>query len=617
MDRNQFIGLFLIAGLFIGYMIYTQPSQEEIEKARLKRDSIEQLQNAAAQLQDSLIAADTNTVAVEIPENIPQDSLNSLLADKYGVFGGAAVGEEKFYTLENDLMQVVISSKGGRIYSVKLNEYKTHDSLDLVMFDGIKDKFEYRFFSQNRSINTGELYFFPQFDGDMVSATTGKKSAIFRLSAGEGRYIEYNYTLEPGKYDLKYDVKFVGLDDVISKNMGAIDLHWSMHSPAHEKGHKTEGERTGLYYKFHEDEVDYLTETKDDSESLATRVKWVAFKQQFFSAVLIADTFFVSGKVEHKLIADSKYLKHFTADMVAPFEGENNAQKIGYKWYFGPNKFSILKEYDIEMERLIPFGASIIGWVNRYAIIPLFNFLSSYIGNIGLLILVLTIIIKVVIFPLTYKSYLSTAKMRVLKPEIDAINAKIPKEKALERQQATMALYKKAGVNPAGGCIPMLLQFPILIAMFQFFPASIELRQKAFLWATDLSTYDSIYNLPFNIPYYGDHVSLFTLLMAASIVLTTLVNSAQMDSNSAIPGMKFMMYSMPVFMVFWFNSYSSGLSYYYFVANIITYAQTIAIRRMVNDEEVLKKIHENKKKPVVKSKFQERLEQMAKQQKKK
>ncbi|NJO89509.1 MAG: membrane protein insertase YidC [Chloroflexia bacterium] len=292
---------------------------------------------------------------------------------------------------------------------------------------------------------------------------------------------------------------------------------------------------------------------------------------------------------------------------------------IGLSIYYGPNQYKILNNIHLEegddtTEKMIPLGWGIFGWINRFAIIPIFNWLGGFISNYGLLILLMTIIIKIALFPLTYKSYKSSAKMRVLKPQIDEINKKIPKDKAMERQQATMALYRKAGVNPMGGCLPMLIQFPFLIAMYRFFPASIELRQKAFLWTDDLSSYDSILDLPFNIPMYGDHISLFTLLMAVSIVLSTKINGAQMQTGSSqMPGMKMMMWMMPVMMLLWFNNYSSGLSYYYFLSNIITIGQTLLIRQFVDDEAVLQKLNENKKKPKKKSKFQERLEQAAKQ----
>ncbi|MDK2979484.1 MAG: YidC/Oxa1 family rane protein insertase, partial [Bacteroidales bacterium] len=286
------------------------------------------------------------------------------------------------------------------------------------------------------------------------------------------------------------------------------------------------------------------------------------------------------------------------------------------QFYFGPNHYTTLKKQGLEFERIIPLGWGIFGWINRFVVIPVFNFLDNFIANYGLIILILTILIKTVLFPLTYKSYLSSAKMRVLKPEIDLINKKFPKkEDAMKKQQATMALYKKSGVNPMGGCIPMLIQFPILIALFRFFPSSIELRQKSFLWADDLSSYDSILDLPFDIPFYGDHVSLFTLLMALALFFSTKINSGQMgDSNQQMPGMKFMMnYMMPVMLLFFFNGYSAGLSYYYFLSNVITMGQTLIIRRFVDDESLLKKLHENKKKPVKKSKWQQRLEEAAKQ----
>ena len=328
----------------------------------------------------------------------------------------------------------------------------------------------------------------------------------------------------------------------------------------------------------------------------------------------------LNANVEHENFEEfSKYLKKFNVNISLPFDGGTD-EKVEFAFYYGPNQYSVLKEIqinkdeDLNLTRMIPLGWGIFGWINRFAIIPLFNFLGGFFTSYGLIILLMTVLIKLVLFPLTYKSYASSAKMRVLKPQIDAINEKISKDKSMERQQATMALYRKAGVNPMGGCLPMLLQFPILIAMYRFFPASIELRQQPFLWATDLSSYDSIFDLPFTIPMYGDHISLFTLLMAVSMIFSTKLNSSQMQgANAQMPGMKMMMYMMPVMMLLWFNNYSSGLSYYYFLSNLITVGQTIIIRRFVDDKAVLLKLNENKKKPKKKSKFQTRLEDMAKQ----
>ena len=368
-----------------------------------------------------------------------------------------------------------------------------------------------------------------------------------------------------------------------------------------------------ITYKYFEDEVNKLAASKSESEQLRTRTKWVSFKQLFFSSTLIADTFFPEVSINQEIFKeDPKYLGNFKADFALPYEGKTN-ENHAMKFYFGPNHYSTLKQYDLSLESLINLGYAIVRPVNKYLIIPVFNFLRKYIDNFGLIILLLTIFIKLIIFPFTYKSYVSQAKMKALKPELDEINEKFGKDKAMEKQQATMALYKKAGVNPMGGCLPMVFQFPILIAMFFFFPTSIELRQQSFLWAHDLSTYDSILNLPFKIPFYGDHVSLFCLLMTVTTIISTHLNS-QTQNTSAMPGMKTMMYMMPVMFLFILNSYSSGLSYYYFLANLITIGQMYIFRKMTDEEKIRAQIQLNKKKPnKPKSGFQKKLEEMAKQ----
>ncbi|HBI81859.1 MAG TPA: membrane protein insertase YidC, partial [Bacteroidales bacterium] len=340
------------------------------------------------------------------------------------------------------------------------------------------------------------------------------------------------------------------------------------------------------------------------------------FKHQFFSSVIVADDYFVNADLKSVNIDDGEHVKQFTARLALPYQNKES-ESIGLKFYFGPNRYKTLKSYSLGFENVVPLGRNIIRWINKFVVIPVFNFLSRFLTNYGVIILLLTIIIKLFLFPLTYRSYLSSAKMRVLKPQVDEINAKYPKkEDAVKKQQAVMALYKKVGVNPMGGCIPVLIQFPILIAMFRFFPASFELRQQSFLWADDLSSYDSILQLPFNLPWFGDHISLFTLLMAVSTYLTSKLNTDQMgDTNAQMPGMKFMMtWMMPIMLLFWFNNYSAGLSYYYLLSNVITLGQTFIFRRFVDDKALLAKLHENTKKPVTKSKWQQRLEEMAKQQ---
>jgi YidC/Oxa1 family membrane protein insertase len=390
---------------------------------------------------------------------------------------------------------------------------------------------------------------------------------------------------------------------------------WKINVPQQEKNSSFESTNTTVYYKYEGDEINYLSETKDSKEDLKTKVKWIAFKQQFFSSVLVADDPFLNASIETKHFTDTTthLLKELNADITIPYVAKSDESK-SFHFYFGPNHYNTLKKQGIEdLEKIIPLGWGIFGWINRFVVIPVFNFLHGFIGNFGIIILILTILIKLVLFPLTYKSYMATAKMRVLKPQVDEIQAKIPKEKTLERQQASMALYKKAGVNPMGGCLPMLLQMPILFAMFRFFPSSFELRQQPFLWATDLSSYDSIWNFGVNIPMFGDHLSLFCLLMTVSTIIYTYQQNQLNPTNTAMPSMKVISYLMPVMFLFIFNNYSSGLSYYYFLANIFTFAQMYFIRRFVNEEKLLSQINENKKKPVKKSKFQERLEEMARQ----
>ncbi|HAN18155.1 MAG: hypothetical protein A2X13_04280 [Bacteroidetes bacterium GWC2_33_15] len=619
MDKNSIIGIILIAGILIIYSVMNKPSKEQIEEAKHKRDSLEMVHQQ--QMIEEKAFEDAKAL---LPKTIQaSDSANKeQLKSMFGSFADAAEGLQKFITIENDLLRIKVTNKGGRIYSVELKNYKTYTQKPLILFDGDSTVFGLNFFSQNRSIITNDLFFNSENEKESYLVDTNPESVKMRLYAGEGKYIEYVYTLYPNSYMIDFDINFVGINGVIASNQSVMDLKWSMYSPQQEKGAKNENTYTTIGYKFYQDEVNSLTArgSKDGKkEELNEKLKWISYQQQFFSSILVANNFFTNAVVEFQNLENEdnpgKYLKYFSSSIGIPFENSEKST-VPLKFYFGPNHFNTLKEYEMDFERIVPLGWGIFGWVNRFIVIPVFNFLDNYILNYGLIILLLTIFIKLILFPLTYKSYLSTAKMRVLKPEVDEIGKKFPKkEDAMKKQQATMAMYKKAGVNPMGGCIPMLIQFPIIIAMFRFFPASFELRQKAFLWADDLSAYDSIINLPFTVPFgYGDHVSLFTILMAVALIFTTRISTEQMgDTNQQIPGMKFMMtWLMPIMMLFFFNSYSAGLSYYYFLSNVFTLGQTIIIRRFVDDEEIMRKIHENKKKPVVKSKWQQRLEDAAK-----
>ncbi|GAB4285469.1 MAG: membrane protein insertase YidC [Marinilabiliales bacterium] len=640
LDKNTIIGMVVVFILIIGYSILTKPSKEEIEAAKRRQDSLAVVQKqkeeeqARQQLEkakrdsinkantlieaDSIMLMGNDTTALD---SVKKDSiLYAAYFKKYGPFANAARGKREYYIIENDKIKLKISNLGGRPYSVELKEYKRYDGSPLILFDGDSTEFGFSFFASNRAISTQEMFFDNVSNKSEIVVSDNPDSLIMRMSASENQYIEYVYVVYPGQYKVDFHINFHNLENVIDKNTNYIDLIWSAYIPGQEKGHKYENQYTAIYFKHYEDEVDYLSERKSDAIKIPTKLKWIAFKQQFFSSIFIADKFILSANLEQEMFDDtSRYLKHFSADMVLPFNGGKN-DKLGFNFYFGPNQYNILRKQgkELQLDRLIPLGWSffLMHWINRFIVIPVFNFLQEYISSYGLIILILTILLKIVLLPLTFKSYMSTAKMRVLKPQIDEINKKYPKEKAMERQQATMALYKKVGVSPFGGCLPMLLQFPILIAMFRFFPASIELRQQSFLWADDLSAYDSIVQLPFTVPFgYGDHVSLFTLLMTISTIIYTYINSKNTMQTQGMPGMKFMMYFMPVMFLFFFNNYAAALSYYYLLANLITFLQMYIFKKFVNDEEVLKKLEDAKKKaPAGKSKFMQRLEQAQKQQ---
>lgn len=608
MDKNTIVGLVLIFLIMIGFSYLNKPSEEQQRAIRL-RDSIAQVEAQRMQLAAEQEKADFNA-------SRQNDSLTSSV--KGDVFQQDSLSEKEI-TLENSKIKLHISTRGGRINYVDLKEYRTHDSLPLVLWQPQKSTFGLNFYAKNKQINTENYLFVPGSAETSLHATSGEQTLSMKLISEEGKYIEYLYTLAPDSYMLKFSIRTQNMNDVIAANSSFLTLFWGVDMPQLEKSKDFENRYTGIYYDFLSDDVESMSMTSDEKETLATKVKWVAFKQQFFSSILIAKESFSDVLVSSQISKESAYLKKAFTEIPLPYSGKPS-ENYDMEFYFGPNSYPILKEYgaDIQLPKLVNLGWKWVAWFNRYVVIPLFGFLESHVtSNYGLIILLLTLIIKLFLFPLTYKSYLSQAKMRVLKPQVDEINKKYPKDKAMERQKATMALYKRAGVNPMGGCLPMLLQMPILIALFWFFPGAIELRQKSFLWATDLASYDSIATLPFTIPFYGNHVSLFCLLMTATNIIYMIINKKNQPQNDQMKGMQTMMYLMPIMFLFIFNSYSSGLSYYYFVATLITIIQTWVIQRYVNDEKLLKKIEMAKMKPVKKSKFQERLEQMQRMQEQK
>ncbi len=648
MDRNTITGLILIFAVFVGFSIYNNSRMNkaymavievadslyaagDLENARAEYinalrfkpnqpEAVEKVNEINRELGFTQATRSTDTIpAADAGSGTPLSQIpGAAVADsgRYGAFGASATGTNEFITLENNRIELKIATRGGRVYSARVKEYVTHDSLPLILFSGDSTIFGFNFYTaDNKAIQTNDLYFTPVGDRNHINVTDAPGSVTLRLHAGSDKYIEYKYTLEPDRFMVDFDVTFKSLEDIIAPNLSSIVLDWRMYLPQQEKGRQNEEYYTTIKYKFFQDDVESirLRQSKEvETADLPTKLSWVAFQDQFFSSVLISKDHFLNGTVvSTKTPTLEKYIRYYTAELGVPFNpGSDNI--VGMKLYYGPNHINTLKKEGLELDKLIFLGRNIIGWINRFMIIPVFNLLEKYIGSYGLIILILTILIKIFLFPLTFKSYQSTAKMQVLKPLVEEINKKYPKqEDAMKKQQATMDLYKRAGINPMGGCLPMLLQMPILFAMFRFFPVSIELRQEAFLWATDLSTYDSILDLPFKIPLYGDHVSLFTLLMTASTLLTMKMTSS--TSGQDQPGMKMMMYVMPIMFMFILNNFSAGLTYYYFLANILTYFQNMISKRFIDEKKVLATLEENKKKPMKKSKWQQRLEEAARQ----
>ena len=639
MNRNTIIGLVLIFAIFIAWSYWMQPSEEELEQqrqeqlAREKDKRIEDSTKAAWKAEhEAALARQQEEQAAVLPATAGDSSaVYQQLSGNFGAFGMSGAGDEEFITVESDVMKILFSNKGGKVYSVELKNYKTWDSVPLILFDADSARFGYNFYSHNRVLNTNNLFFnAEQAGGEVINGNYLKVSGndsvrlIMRLYADDGngmlssdKYFENAYTVYGDKYMVDYTLHVKGLESEITTSLPyTFELDWNTFLRKQEKiQDRLSG--TTIYYRSKDNEVSYLSESAADEKNFVDKLGWISLKQRFFSSSLIFDNgFFENPVLKHSTAefpASDRYLKSMNVTVGVPVEGFTNSS-ADFRFYFGPNDYNILRKYKLDLERQIPLGWSffLLQWINRYAVIPVFSWLGSYGWNYGIVILVLTIMLKIVLFPIAYKTYRSTAKMRVLKPEVDEINKKYPKkEDAMKKQQATMALYRSVGVNPMAGCVPMLLQFPILIAMFRFFPSSIELRQQPFLWATDLSSYDSIAQLPFEIPFYGDHVSLFTLLMTVSTIIYTWMNNQMMSSSQQMPGMKTMMYIMPVMFLGWFNNYASGLSYYYLLANLITFGQMFLIRKTINEEKIYKKLQENKKKPKKQSGFQKRLEDAA------
>lgn len=594
MDKNSIIGLVLIFLILIGFAWYNQPSEAEIQAMKRQQDSVALVKRTAdslafvAKQQDSIKATQFDTAAAKA---------------SFGNFATFTTGEEQFTTIENEELKVVFTNKGGRVFSVELKNQKRFDQSPLVLFTGKNNRFSYTFnTADGKTIKTEDLFFTP---------TIGKdgKSLSMQVKLSDGQYIEQHYSFKTDNVQMvDYKLNLVGLQNTIAASNNFLNLSWQQHVIHQEKNFENEVRTTTAYFKTGEEEPDYISETKEEKKDLTTPTHWISYKQQFFNTSIIGEKPFNNASIETRNDPSGEFVKAISTQVTVPYTHSAN-ESFGFAFYFGPNHYKSLAKLDIQLERIIPMGWGIFRWVNKYFVINVFYFLGQYISNYGIIILLLTVLIKTLLLPLVYRSYLSAAKMRVLKPELDEIKERLGDDMT-KIQQENMKLYQKVGVNPLGGCVPLLLQLPILFAMFQFFPSAFELRQQSFLWADDLSTYDSIYNFAFSIPGYGSHISLFTILMTISSLVYTHYN----NQMTAVTGqMKWLSYIMPVIFMFVLNSYAAGLNYYYFLSNLATISQQLIIRRFVDDKAIHAELQENKKKPTKKSKFQEKLEEMAKQ----
>ena len=603
MNKNNIIGFVLIGLIMFGFTWYQSKQQAKQMEIQAQLDSIALVEQMAAMALDSAkvaegIVTEGETAGVRVT-NMPAYK-DSLLTE-------ARLATPEIVKLANDKLEIEFSTKGAQVYSVKINDYMTFDSTALYLIKPDMSEYNVGIYA-GESVNTKDLVF-------NVAEVTDS-SVVMRLPFAQGGYIEQSYWLTEGSYMLQNELSFVGMDEVIPRNVSMFDIDWSFVIPRLEKGYKNEKQYSKMNYYFSGDKKpEVIARGKDGSKRVDTRLAWFAFQQQFFSAIMTPANEFASADFNVKYFTEddpSRNLMACSAKLRSEYTPMPGKVTLPYEIYFGPNDYRTLKSFDNKYEKIVPLGGWMVAWFNRLVIIPCFDLLGRFIHNYGIVILLMTLLIKLLISPLTIKSYKSTAKMQVIKPEIDKLNAKYPNEKdAMKKQQAMMELYRKAGISPAGGCLPMLLQMPILFAMFRFFPASIELRQQKFLWADDLSAYDSIWDFGVNVPLLGDHLSLFALLMAVTMFFYSKMSSSQMSDDPNMAGMKFMsVWMMPIMMFFICNNLSAALSYYYLLSNIMTMAMTWYIRKyVVTEEKVRNDMMIAASKPKQKSKWQQRLEE--------
>jgi len=647
MDKNTIIGLLLITAIIIGFSIYNRPSREQIESQQRMRDSIAQMvpvpatpevqrgmsadSNREAQAEQSSNVSDFFSAGQSLQSPVP-DSLTAAMtssADSLGAMTPKPASEEAV-VLENEKVRLVLNRLGGSIKSVQLKEHLRYTGDSLYLFEEDEARFNLDLFNRNSvRLSTEQEFFTP------IRSADGK-SVIMRLQHSPQQYIDFVYTLPADEYMMDFDVRIVGMRNGLHpESLANLRMNWEQKVRQQEKGRQFEERYSRIHYKYDRQEVQKMSESKNDRKELSEPLKWFAFKDQYFSAIVIGERPFSNSILTSEVLKDADYTKDYKAEIWVPGEVSADSDLItaGFNYYFGPVHYNTLKAYDkevsdssakLELQEIVYLGYRWLSWVNKWFVIPVFNFFLSQGWGMGLIILILTLMVKLIITPLTYKSYISSTKMRVLRPQIQEIEKKYPgkeQDMMMKRQQATMELYRKVGVSPMSGCLPMLIQMPVLLAFFFFFPSAIELRQQSFLWANDLSTYDSIVswsgNIPFITRFMGNHISLFCLLMTIVNVIYTKYNMSMTDTGQqTIPGMKYMPIFMSVFMFFFLNSYPAGLNYYYFLSTLYSIVLTLLMKQFINEDKILAQLEENKKKPKKKSGFMARLEEAQKLQEK-
>ncbi len=624
MDKNTWIGFALIAAIIVGFSFLNRPSEEELAERKRVQDSIALVQ--AQELEAKLISEQiTAQLEAEKEATTSSEDLAQQLAAVYGPFAPATQGQEGTITLENEKVRIGVAYRGGRIAKAELKEYKAYgDSVNpLCLFQGDESTLNFTLVTNtNRILATQNLYF---TNAGQTTDAEGNTTLTMRLNTNiEDCYLDFVYTLPADDYMVGMSIVPHNMQLALAQNMSSMEMQWNQEIPQQEKGRKFEERYAQLQYMFVGGDIDKLSEQKADRANESARIKWIAYKDQFFSTVMIAEDAFESTTMESApLNANSHYIKAYKTNTSLPFD-INGKQTTNIRYYFGPNHYNTLKAYDkdvvsaekLHLNELVPLGWKLVSWINKALVIPMFDLFSSWGLHIGLVILLMTLVIKLILLPFVFASNKSTAKMRVLKPQLDEINAKYPPEKMQERQQATMALYQKAGVSPMSGCLPMLLQFPVLMAMFWFLPTAIELRGQSLFWADDLSTYDAIITWNTPIPLFGTHLSLFCLIMTVVNIVYTHITMQQQSGGQEMKMMRWMMYLMPLMFLFFFNDYAAGLSYYYFVSLLMTIIQTMIFRWTTDDKKVLAEMEANAKKKgsQKKSGFAARLEAMQREQ---